>query len=123
MRKLPLIQIVWALGIAVLAFSLFSQGPAGPQPIPYSQFQTALDQGRVAKVTIVGDEIRGEYKEKQPDGATAFTTQRGPTDIAPHRAKQGWESSGAPSSSALGTLLSWVLPPILFVGIWILASR
>jgi cell division protease FtsH len=123
MRKLPLIQIVWALGIAVLAFSLFSQSPAGPQPIPYSQFQTALDQSRIAKVTIVGDEIRGEYKEKQPDGSTAFTTQRVPVDIASDLSKHGVEYSGAPSSSALGTLLSWVLPPILFVGIWILASR
>jgi cell division protease FtsH len=123
MGKLPLIQIVWALGLAVLAFSLFNQGAAGPEPIPYSQFQTALDQGRVAKVTVAGDVIRGEYKEKQPDGSTAFTTERVPTDIAGDLSKHGVEYSGAPTSSAFGTLLGWILPPLLFVGVWIAASR
>jgi cell division protease FtsH len=123
MGKLPLIQIVWALGLALLAFSLFSQGAAGPEPIAYSQFQKALDDGRIAKVTIAGEVIRGEFKEKQPDGSTGFTTERVPTDIAGELSKHGVEFSGAPTSSAFGTLLSWILPPLLFVGVWLLASR
>jgi len=123
MGKLPLIQIVWALGLALLAFSLFSQGTAGPEPIPYSQFQKALDDGRIAKVTVAGEVIRGDYKEKQPDGSTSFTTERVPTDIADELSKKGVEFSGAPTSSAFGTVLSWILPPLLFVGVWLLASR
>jgi cell division protease FtsH len=123
MNKLPLIQIVWAVGLVLLALSLFSQSGAGPEPIPYSDFQKALDAGKVAKVTIAGDVIRGEYKEKQPSGATNFTTERVPTDIASDLSKHGVEYSGAPSSTAFGTLLSWILPPLLFVGIWVLASR
>src|SRR5580692_1188915 len=100
MGKVPLIQIVWALGLALLAFSLFSQGTSGPQPIPYSQFQKALDDGRIAKVTVSGDTIRGEYKEKQPDGSTAFTTERVPTNIADELAKKGVEFSATPTSTA-----------------------
>ncbi len=123
MGKLPLTQIAWAIGLALLAFSLFNQASTGTQPIPYSQFQTALDQNRVAKVTIAGDIIRGEYKEKQPDGSTAFTTERVPADIAADLSKHGVEYSGAPTGSAFGTLLGWILPPLLFVGIWIVASR
>ncbi len=35
-----------------------------------------------------------------------------------------WSSAAAATDSgALGTLLSWVLPPLLFVGIWMFASR
>jgi cell division protease FtsH len=123
MKKLPLIQIIWAFGLVLLALSLFSQTGAGPETIPYSDFQKALDAGKVAKVTIAGEVMRGEYKEKQPNGATNFTTERVPTDIASDLSKHGVEYSGAPSSSTFGTLLSWILPPLLFVGIWLLASR
>ena len=123
MGKLPVIQIVWAVGLVLLALSLFSQSGGGPESIPYSDFQKQLDAGQIGKVTIAGDVIRGEYKEKQKNGATTFTTERVPTDIANDLQKHGVEFSGAPSTGAFSTLLSWVLPPILFVGIWLLASR
>ena len=51
----------------------------------------------------------------------------------PCRCRRTWRassrsitSSSAPAATdggALGTLLSWILPPLLFVGIWMFASR
>ncbi len=70
-----------------------------------------------------GDTIRGELKEKLPDGATSFTTQRVPADIAAELSKQGVEYSGTPGLGAFGQVLSWIMPPLLFVGIWFAASR
>ena len=47
-----------------------------------------------------------------------------PPDLASQLAKHNVEYSGsAADSGALGTLLSWILPPLLFVGIWMFASR
>jgi cell division protease FtsH len=117
---------VWWLAImlGLLGFSLLGQFYAVPNPaIPYSQFQKLLTEGKVARVVVAGDAIRGEYKEKQADGATGFTTRTVPADLAAELAKQGVEFTGEPATSTLGTALGWILPPLLFVGIWMLASR
>ena len=68
--------------------------------------------------------IRGTLTEKMADGRDTFSTVQVPADLAGKLAQHGVEFSGAASDSgALGTLLSWVLPPLLFVGIWMFASR
>ncbi|MBS0638545.1 MAG: ATP-dependent zinc metalloprotease FtsH [Proteobacteria bacterium] len=108
----------------LLALSLVSQFTPTPfQSIPYSQFQKVLAEGKIARVTVAGDVIRGEYKEKQPDGATGFTTRTVPADLAAELSKQGVEYNGEPATTAFGAALGWILPPLLFVGIWMLASR
>jgi cell division protease FtsH len=45
-----------------------------------------------------------------------------PADIAGSLAKHGVEFSAEPAAGPLAMLLSWVLPPLLFVGMWLLAS-
>ncbi len=124
MRKLPYLQLLW-FG-AILIMLLLSFGPLATLPseqIPYSRFQQLLDEGKIARATVSGDSIRGDFKEKLPDGATSFITQRVPGDIAAALSKQGVEYSGAPGMGAFGQVLSWIMPPLLFVGIWIAASR
>ena len=102
--------------------SMFSN-VAGVEPIPYSQFQRYLSEGKVAKVTITGDTIRGELTEKLPSGQSAFSTVKVEGDLANELSKHGVEYSAMPTDTALGRLLSWVLPPLLFVGVWVFASR
>ncbi len=119
---------LWIVALAMLAAlgvsMLVSQtGGAGTAVIPYSQFQQLLNEGKVTKVTITGDTIRGTLSEKLPDGATDFTTTEVPQDLATTLAKHNVEYAAVATSSPFGTLLGWVLPPLLFVGIWILASR
>jgi cell division protease FtsH len=116
-------QLLWVVAGVLLALSVFNQFGAGPAPIPYSQFEQYLAQDKIAKITVADDIIRGEFKQQQADGATGFTTLRVPPDIAVELAKHGVEFSGAASGSLLGTLLGWVLPPLLFVGVWLVASR
>nr|WP_239002978.1 ATP-dependent zinc metalloprotease FtsH [Rhodovastum atsumiense] len=94
------------------------------EPIPYSRFEQLLADGKVAKVTVAGDTIRGELREKLPNGATSFTTQRVPVDIAAELSKHGVEQyNGAPGMGPVATALSWIMPPLLFVGVWLAASR
>ena len=92
--------------------------------IPYSQFQQYLDANKVKQVTVAGNVIRGTLTEPMPDGRSNFTTVQVPPDLAGQLAQHKVEFSGsATEGGALGTLLSWVLPPLLFVGIWMFASR
>lgn len=123
-RLPPAVWLIFiGLAVVILLGVFGSQGGAGSAEIPYSQFQQLLDAGKVKQVTVSGNMIRGTLKEKLPDGNTAFSTVQVPADLAGLLAKHGVEYRGAPSNDALGTLLSWVIPPLLFVGIWLWASR
>jgi cell division protease FtsH len=109
----------------VTAFGLFSggEGAGSTSVIPYSQFQTYLEAGKVKQVTVSGDQLRGTLTEAMPDGKTAFSTIQVPPDLAGTLAKHGVEFSGVSSGGPVSTVLSWILPPLLFVGVWMIASR
>ena len=111
------------LGLAMMAGVSFMSGVGDVAPIPYSQFQRYLSEGKITKVTITGDTIRGELTEKLPSGQSAFSTVKVEGDLANELSKHGVEYSAMPTDTALGRLLSWVLPPLLFVGVWVFASR
>jgi cell division protease FtsH len=94
-----------------------------PKPIPYSQFQTLLDEDKVAEVAITQDRIRGTLKEPLPDGAKDFVTTRVETDLADKLAKHNVVYTGVIESNWLGNVLSWILPMLVFVGIWMFLIR
>ena len=116
---------LWPLlaGLVVMSLVSMFSNVAGVEPIPYSQFQRYLSEGKIAKVTITGDTIRGELTETLPSGQSAFSTVKVEGDLANELSKHGVEYSAMPTDTALGRLLSWVLPPLLFVGVWVFASR
>jgi cell division protease FtsH len=92
-------------------------------PIPYSRFQALLDEGKVAKVAIAQDYISGSLKETQPDGLKDFVTTRVDPELAQTLNKHGVTYSGVVENHWLRDLLSWILPAIFFVGIWMFAIR
>ncbi len=120
---------IWLIvaGLAVVtALGLFSNGggAGGSDAIPYSQFQQYLDGNKIKQVTVAGNVLHGTLTEAMKDGKTEFTTVQVAPDLATQLAHHNVEFSGSVADSgALGTLLSWVLPPLLFVGIWMFASR
>jgi cell division protease FtsH len=109
----------------MVLFGLFAgAGSARYETIPYSQFQQMLDQGKVKSVVVSGQTIRGQMignlpKSKTPD----FVTYAVPATLAGQLAQHHVQFTGAASSSGWGTFLSWVIPPLIFVGIWVFAMR
>jgi cell division protease FtsH len=126
-QQLPsFIWLIVAGLIVVTALGLFSNdgGSGGSDVIPYSQFQQYLVGNKVKQVTVSGNVIHGTLTEAMSDGKTGFTTVQVPPDLAAQLAQHNVEFSGtAADGGAFGTLLSWILPPLLFVGIWMFASR
>ena len=123
---LPLIWLVCAGLMALTGLALFgsdSGGGGGSEVIPYSEFQSYLDAGKVKQVTISGDVITGTLIDALPNGKTAFSTIDVRPDLAGELAKHHVEFSATPSDKAVGQVLSWIIPPLLFVGLWLLASR
>ncbi len=119
------IWLIVAELVVISALGLFGGGGSGGSDvIPYSQFQQYLDANKVKQVTVAGNVIRGTLTEALPDGRSNSLTVQVPPDLAGQLAKHNVEFTGsAADGGALGTLLSWVLPPLLFVGIWMFASR
>jgi cell division protease FtsH len=118
-----LVMIGLAAAVVIGLMSVQNTPGGGVSSIPYSQFQTLLDAGKVTKVTVAGDTIHGSLSEKLPDGNTNFTTVQVPPELAASLAKHHVEYAAVNTNSGFGVLLSWIVPPILFVGIWLLASR
>src|SRR6266404_5038302 len=92
-------------------------------PIPYSRFQTLLNEDKVDKVAIGQNYISGSLKEAQPDGVKDFITARVDPELAQSLDKHDVVYSGVVDSHWLRDLLSWILPAIFFVGIWMFAIR
>jgi cell division protease FtsH len=91
--------------------------------LSYSEFQAALNDGRIADVEVSGATLTGHYKTPTPSGATSFVTQRVPMDLVRELEGRGVEFKGAPDSTLVRDLLSWIVPALAFFGIWMFVFR
>ena len=93
-------------------------------PIPYSQFEKLVDEDKVKEVWISQNQIQGTLTEALPDGTKDFITTRvQPPELAENLTKHGVIYSGVIESHWIADLLSWILPALFFVGIWMFAIR
>src|SRR5271167_336823 len=92
-------------------------------PIPYSRFQTLLNDGKINEVEIGANYISGSLKKAVPDGLKDFITARVDPDLARSLDKHGVVYTGVVENHFVRDLLSWILPAIFFVGIWMFAIR
>jgi cell division protease FtsH len=92
-------------------------------PIPYSKFQTLLNEDKIAQIEIGPNYISGSLKKAEPDGLKDFVTARVAPDLAQALDKHGVTYSGVVENHIVRDLLSWILPAIIFVGIWMFAIR
>ena len=92
-------------------------------PIPYSRFQTLLDQGKVAEIAVTQNHIRGTLKEAESDGLKDFVTTRVEPDLAAKLDKHNVVYTGVSESTWIRDLLSWIVPMVIFVAIWMFAIR
>ncbi|MEW6720846.1 MAG: ATP-dependent zinc metalloprotease FtsH [Thermodesulfobacteriota bacterium] len=91
-------------------------------PLPYSEFQKLLKEGKVKEVVVTSNQIRGELKSPL-DGKTRFSTTRVEPEIVDELSKYDVKYSGYVESNFLPLLLSWVVPIVLFAGVWVYLTR
>ena len=91
--------------------------------IPYSQFEQLLDENKIAQVLVGQETVQGTLKEPFPDGRKEFYTVRVEPGLADKLRAHGVVITGAPSSTFLSTILSWVLPIFIFYLIWTYGFR
>ncbi|MDO8436847.1 MAG: ATP-dependent zinc metalloprotease FtsH [Nitrosomonadaceae bacterium] len=92
-------------------------------PIPYSQFQTLLDQDKIAEIAVTHDYIYGKLREAGADGLKEFVTTRVEPELADKLDKHNVVYTGVVQSTWIRDLLSWILPMAVFIAIWLYAIR
>ncbi len=113
--------IVFALMGVFLLHGLWVQNQS-VETIPYSRFETLLDKRAIKDVTIGADQIRGTYTQPH-DGKTGFVTTPVSPELVERLKDTGVTYTGERENTWLTTLLSWVLPALLFIGIWLFVIR
>jgi len=110
-----------AMGMLLLQWALTNYSQT--ETIPYSQFEELVAKGGVTEVTVGQEFIRGKLKDKLPGGSSAFVTVRVDPQLADRLAAKGIAVSGEPSGGFIATLLSWVVPALMFYLVWVFLGR
>lgn len=115
----------WYVILAVLGVVLLNdlwRQTQTVQTIPYSRFEALVDQGLVEDVVVGSETIRGKFVQPQ-NGKTAFVTRRVEPGLADRLKDTGVEFTGAVENTWFTTLLSWLVPVLIFFGLWLFVIR
>jgi cell division protease FtsH len=110
------------LGMAQLYF----MAPPG-RSLPYSEFKALVKSDQVVEVTISDQLIRGTLKNA-PAGAENQSRQFTTTRVEDPKLTEELEARGVKYTGEVvnrwvADLLSWIIPAIFFIGIWIFFFR
>ncbi len=116
---------IWYFACALLAVLLLHDAWVGARtiaPIPYSEFQALVKEGKVADIAIADNQIHGTFKAPI-DGKSRFVTTRVEPALAKDLAQYDIKFTGIVESTFLRDVLGWVIPAVVFVAIWIFVMR
>ncbi|MFM7602682.1 MAG: ATP-dependent zinc metalloprotease FtsH [Pseudanabaena sp.] len=122
-------NVLLLIGSGLLIINIFLPNLFAPPMarVPYSLFVHEIEEGNVARVYIGQDQITYQLKGVTPEipGDVISTTPIFDLNLPERLEKSGVEFAAAPVQKTgwFGTLLSWVIPPLIFVGIFQLFSR
>lgn len=90
--------------------------------LSHTELMRMVNEGKIASVTITESTIQGRFKDPQYGKSFFFSTRVDPTAAADFE-KVGVPVTGATDNNWGATLLSWVLPMLIFFGIWLFLFR
>ncbi len=117
-------QLAIAYAILALLLLLVAQGYLGGKVdmVAYSEFRQWVREGRVRECTFRGDYISGVVDHGGSQRAFRTAAIEDPELVALLE-DGGVRFSKQPETTWFTTLLSWVLPALIFVGIWMFMAR
>ncbi len=116
---------IWYWIVAFLAVIFIQDLIAGVNttaPISYSQFEKYLEDGEIASVAVGADTITGTFAVPQ-DGKSRFVTTIVDPAILERIDRADVEITGVPQNTWIGALLSWIVPALVFFGLWMFVFR
>jgi cell division protease FtsH len=113
---------IWYVLIALMVLMVLQgiwQQAREVQPMPYSEFRQYLDAGMLDDLVVTETRIRGRIVDAQPGEPSQFVTTRVDPAIAAELEQRGISFEGDTDATFFTTLLSWMVPILIFVGIWL----
>ena len=123
--KRPSQLAIWYWLLAILAVLYLRGVWVGMQEvesIPYSDFQQYLKDGRITEVVIRANTIEGEFSQPV-NNRSRFVTTRVAPEMAAELDQYGVKYAQAVEQTFLRDILSWVLPAVFFVAVWMFLIR
>ena len=93
------------------------------EQLTYSEFQHALEDGRIGELEIHSETLRGAYRNADDLGPSRFSTPRVDLDLAEALEQYDVEFKGVVEDTFFTDILSWVLPALVFLAIWMFVLR
>src|SRR5438477_1067386 len=116
-----LAYLLFAL-IAMLALQQWWQRVQTVEVVPYSEFEKLLAEHRIDEVVISDQRITGKLKSAE-GGKTVAVANLVPPDLAERLSKYDVKYTRVYESTFVRDLLSWILPALIFFGVWYLLAR
>src|SRR5438105_8614706 len=116
-----LAYLLFAL-IAILALQQWWQRAQTVEVVPYSEFEKLLAEHRIDEVVISDQRITGKLKSAE-GGKTVAVANLVPPDLAERLSKYDVKYTRVYESTLFRDLLSWILPALIFFGVWYLLAR
>ncbi len=112
---IAVLGVLWLRDIWVTATQI--------EPIPYSEFQHHMKEGRIKEISVSSNTITGTYKEPQTGGRTRFVTTRVDPELAKDLSQYDVKFTGVTESTFVRDILSWVIPALVFYVVWMFLAK
>ena len=116
------LTIAYAILAVLLLLSMQNYLGGHVDNVAYSEFRQWVKQGEVKECTFTGEYIRGTVYQGGQD-RSFVTTRVEDSDLVPLLEEHDVKYSKQPDNTWFSTLLSWILPAVIFVGIWMFMAR
>jgi cell division protease FtsH len=109
----------WLLALlALLWLQAAWQGARTIEVVPYSQFEKALADGKLAEVVIGDTVITGKLKAPEPGGKPVIVANRVEPGLAERLSRYDVPYTRTVERTLLRDVISWVAPAVVFFGLW-----
>jgi cell division protease FtsH len=117
---------IWYVAIALMAVVWMRDlwvNMSQIETIPYSEFQHHLKAGALEEISISNNLIQGKLKSPTPDGKTRIVTTRVDPALAKELSEYDVKFAGVVENTFFRDLLGWIVPALVFFGVWMYLAR
>ncbi len=122
MNKQNIYFSIFAIIGILLAHELWQESQR-VEAVPYSQLETLLQKGEIKELNIYEDRIVGILKEVVNGNKEVVVANRVEPRLAEQLTQYNVPFTQIRESKFLSTILSWVIPALIFFGIWMFLFR
>ncbi|HEY2336517.1 MAG TPA: ATP-dependent zinc metalloprotease FtsH, partial [Burkholderiales bacterium] len=107
---------------AILSLQQWWQHTQTVEVVPYSEFEKLLAADKVSEVVINGDRVTGKLKAPEK-GKTVAAANLVQPELAERLSKYGVKYTRVNENTFFRDILSWVVPALVFFGVWYFLVR